>query len=148
MSIPPLDRNGDLPVGIHPASLDEVRLAFGESTFMRRVIFSRLERIADVARRTGHLVRLIVYGSFVTSKAEPQDVDVFLVFDDAFDASQCDRETGLLLDHAAADAHFGASVFWARRPIAFGGEQATAEFWQTKRDGSLHGIIEILDAAQ
>ena len=30
-----------------------------------------------------------------------------------------------------------------RRPAAFGGEQATIEFWQTKRDGGRRGIVEI-----
>jgi hypothetical protein len=87
----------------------------------------------------------VVYGSFVTSKPNPIDVDVFMVFDDAFDASAYGTEVALLLDHAAADAHFGASVFWLRRPAAFGGEQATIEFWQTKRDGGQRGIVEIVE---
>ena len=88
---------------------------------------------------------MILYGSFVTAKTEPNDIDVFLVFDDDFDASQCDSEALLLLDHATADSHFGASVFWLRRPAAFGGEQATIEFWQIRRDGALRGIIEIVE---
>ena len=60
-------------------------------------------------------------------------------------AHACDAETLLLLDHATADAHFNASVFWLRRPAAFGGEQATIEFWQTRRDGGLRGILEIVE---
>ncbi|MCB9874729.1 MAG: hypothetical protein H6821_11180 [Planctomycetaceae bacterium] len=68
-----------------------------------------------------------------------------MVFDDTFDASASDAEASLLLDHAAADTLFGASVFWLRRPAAFGGEQATIEFWQTKRDGLKRGIIEIVE---
>lgn len=56
------------------------------------------------------------------------------------------REVALLLDHAAADAHFGASVFWLRRPAAFGGEQATIKSWQTKRDGGQRGIVEFLES--
>ena len=86
-----------------------------------------------------------MYGSFVTGKPIPNDVDVFMVFDDAFDASACNAEQLLLLDHATADAYFGASVFWLRRPAAFGGEQATIEFWQTKRDGGRRGIVEIVE---
>ncbi len=42
----------------------------------------------------------------VTDKTEPDDVDVFMVFDEDFDASQADSEVRLLLDHATADAHF------------------------------------------
>lgn len=88
-----------------------------------------------------------MFGSFVTNNPTPNDVDVFIVFDETLDASMCDAETLLLLDHAAADANYGASVFWLRRPAAFGGEQATIEFWQTKRDGNRRGIVEILENA-
>jgi hypothetical protein len=48
------------------------------------------------------------------------------------------------LDHAAADAFFGASVFWLRRLAAFDGEQTAVEYWQIKRDGSLRGILEVV----
>jgi hypothetical protein len=66
-----------------------------------------------VAEATGHLGRFVVFGSFVTSKPEPQDVDVFLVMDDPFDASALTSDVRLLFDHGAAQAHFGASVFWS-----------------------------------
>ncbi len=106
-------------------------------------MFQRLERIYRIASKTGHLARFVVFGSFVTNKSTPNDVDVFMIFDDAFDASLCAAETLLLLDHSAADTHFGASVFWLRRPAAFGGEQSAIEFWQTTREGDFRGIIEV-----
>lgn len=145
MAIPSLNSDGDLPLGIHLSSLQDVRTSFGSSTRQRSLVYSRLERIYGIASRTGHLVRFVVFGSFVTDKPHPNDADVFMIFDEAFDASKCDAETLLFLDHATADAHFGASVFWLRRPAAFGGEQATIEFWQTKRDGRQRGIIEIME---
>jgi hypothetical protein len=80
---------------------------------------------------------------FVTDKPEPNDVDVFLLMEDSFDVGLIVGEARLVFDHAAADAHFGASVFWTRRLASFGGEQAAVEFWQTKRDGGLRGIVEI-----
>jgi len=139
--------NGDLPEGIHAATLGEVGDAFGVSNRERALLFQRLQRIHEIASRTRHLARFVVYGSFITDKPVPNDVDVFMVFDDMFDASTCDAEASLLLDHASADSHFGASVFWLRRPAAFGGEQAAIEFWQTKRDGGKRGIIEIVEKA-
>lgn len=146
MTLPAFDLNGDLPIGIHPATLSELSMRFGQQNRAREVVFGRLERIARIAKRTGHLARMIVYGSFVTTKPEPNDVDVFLIFDETFDSSMCDVETLLLLDHAAADAHFGASVFWLRRPAVYGGEQAAIEFWQTRRDGLMRGIVEIVES--
>ena len=75
----------------------------------------------------------------------PNDVDVFLLMEDSFDAGGLAGEDRLVFDHPAADAHFGAGVFWTRRLAAFGGEQAAVEFWQTKRDGGLRGIVEIVE---
>lgn len=110
------------------------------------MLFQRVQRIHEIASATSHLARFVVYRSFVTSKPNPNDVDVFIVFKDTFDASEYGAEVALLLNHAAADAHFGANVFWLRRPAAFGGEQATIEFWQTKRDGGQRGIVEIVES--
>ena len=83
------------------------------------------------------------FGSFVTSTSEPNDVDVFLIMANAFDASQLRAEAQLLFDHGAAQAHFGASVFWLRRLAAWPDEQTAVEFWQVKRGGGHRGIVEV-----
>jgi len=103
-----------------------------------------LERVYRVARSSGHLGRFVVYGSFITDKPEPNDVDVFFLMEDSFDASQLTGEAALLFDHPAAQAHFGASVFWLRRLAAWEGEQAAVEYWQVKRGGGRRGIVEIV----
>lgn len=133
---------------MHASTLDELAAVFGSMSRERQILFERIARIHRIAAATGHLARFVVFGSFVSEKPVPNDVDIFMVFDDDFDASACDHETTMLLDHAAADAYFGASVFWLRRPAAFGGEQATVEFWQTKRDGSRRGIVEIVETSE
>ena len=145
MALPELTDSGELPLGVHPASLQETLVRFGAGHAQRIAVGERLERIYQVAASTGHLARFVVYGSFVTTKDRPNDVDVFLVMDDEFDGDKLDGESSLLFDHAAADAYFGASVFWVRRPTAFGGEQATVEYWQAKRGGGQRGIIEIVE---
>jgi len=116
----------------------------GQGTRARAAVATRLERIDRWARCTGHLARLVVFGSFVTDKPEPNDVDVFLLMEDSFDVGGLVGEARLVFDHPAADAHSGASVFWTRRLAAFGGEQAAVEFWQTRRDGGLRGVVEIV----
>ena len=136
MTLPILNANGDLPPGVHLSTLKELEARFGASNTIRILMLQRLKRIFAVA---------VIEQALLNSKIDPNDVDVFMVFDDDFDASQADPEARLLLDHGTADAHFGASVFWLRRPAAFGGEQATIEFWQTKRDGGIRGIVEIGD---
>ncbi len=145
MALPPLTDTGDLPLGVHQASLPEVRDRFGAGSQQRIAVADRLERIYRLARGTGHLARFVVFGSFVTRKPEPNDVDLFLVMDDAFNAGELPGEAALLFDHAAADSYFGASVFWVRRLAALAGEQATVEYWQVKRGGGRRGIVEIVE---
>ena len=74
---PGFDGNGDLPVGIYQATLDEVVDHFGVGSLQRRVVAQRLVRIYDLASGTGHLARFIIFGSFITAKPDPNDVDIF-----------------------------------------------------------------------
>lgn len=144
MALPEFTETGDLPLGIHRTTLSETVERLGVATARRKVMALRLERIYRLAVGTGHLARFIVFGSFVTDKPEPNDVDIFLLMADSFNVSQLVGEARLLFDHATAQAHLGSSVFWVRHLAAFGGEQATVEHWQIKRDGSQRGIVEII----
>ena len=114
LPLPPFSSSGDLPIGVHHATFSEIRARLGTETPQRRRLCLRLDRIHAVARDTGHLSRMVVFGSFVTTKAEPNDVDVFLLMADTFDVSTVKNEALLLFDHLAAQARFGASVFWLR----------------------------------
>jgi hypothetical protein len=144
MALPQLTASADLPPGVYQATLGETVAHFAVRSPRRTIMGQRLERIYRLVAATGHLGRFIVFGSFVTSKSEPNDVDVFLLMADSFDVDQVTGEARFLFDHAVAQSYFGASVFWLRRLAAFGGEQQTIEYLQTKRDGSLRGIVEII----
>ena len=84
-----------------------------------------------------------MFGSFVTTKPEPNDVDVFLVLEDGFDLSAVTGEARLLFDHAVAQSHFGASIFWLRRSACLPTEEEMVAGWGLKRDGMHRGVIEI-----
>jgi hypothetical protein len=135
---------GDLPPGVHPATLSELLAQFGTSSDRRQIVSERLGRIYRVAVGTGKVARFIVFGSFITAKPNPNDVDVFLLMENDFNLDVMTGEARLLFDHAAADTFFGASVFWIRRLAAIGGEQSAIEYWQIKRDGTERGIVEII----
>lgn len=146
MSLPEFNHDGDLPPGVHRATLAESIQRFGEGSVQRRSVAERLARIYNLARHTGHLARCVVFGSFVTDKPDPNDVDLVLVMDDAFDLSAVSGEAALIFNHLEADSHFGASIFWVRRPAALGGEQAMVEYWQMRREGGRRGIVEIVES--
>ena len=141
---PDLNLNGDLPVGIHEATLSEVIRHFGSGTLQRQTVARRLERIYNLAHGTNQLARFIVFGSFVTNKPDPNDVDVFMLMEDTFDSAQVSGEEAIIFDNVAAQNSEGASIFWIRRMAAIGGEQETLEHWQIKRDRSRRGIVEVV----
>lgn len=111
---PAFDENGDLPVGIHRAALDEVIDHFSKGSYQRLIISQRLKRIFSLANQTGKVNRFIIFGSFVTSKLYPQDVDVFLLMDDTFDVREVQ------------------------------GEDDAVSYWQIKRNGKKRGIVEVI----
>jgi hypothetical protein len=141
---PDYDARGDLPIGIQRATLPEVIQHFGIGTLQRRVVARRLERIYKLALATGQLARFIIFGSFVTNKSQPNDIDIFMLMEDTFDASQVSGESAIIFDHTVAQNSEGASIFWIRRTAAIGGEEATIQHWQSKRDGSKRGIVEVM----
>ena len=138
-SLPPLRKDGDLPPGIYRARLQEALRRFGKGSRQRLAAARRLERIYRLAVGTSQLARFVVFGTFVTAKTEPGDVDVFILMKDTFDMGQLTGESRVLFDHAGAQAHFGASVFWLRRLAALGGEEDAIAGWQIKRDGTCRG---------
>ncbi len=141
---PDFNECGDLPPDIHQATLAEVIKHFGQGTPQRHIMARRLEHIYTLAVGTGHLARFITFGSFITNKSIPGDVDIFLLMEDTFDVSQLSGEAALIFDHVTTQNYEGASIFWIRRLAAFEGEEATVEYWQLKRDGTKRGIVEII----
>ena len=141
---PKFNKSGDLPSGIHQATMRDVLGHFGKGSFQRTIVVERLQRIYSLAMETGQVARFIIFGSFVTDKPHPHDVDIFLLMEDTFDVRDVSGEARILFDHMAAQNYEGASIFWVRRLAAFDGEEAAIKHWQLKRDGKKRGIVEVL----
>jgi predicted nucleotidyltransferase len=144
MSLPAFNEFGDMPEGIYPHSLEETIALFGSGSAQRQEVTARLMNICDLAVKTGRLDRIIVFGSYVTQKADPDDVDVVLIMRDEFALADCPQESLVLFDHARADAELGASVFWVRPAMLI--VETLEQFiagWQLTRDYRRRGIVEI-----
>jgi hypothetical protein len=144
MALPDFSDGGDLPEGVHRATLEEITERFGGGHEQRKAVTLRLIRIYQLAVATGQLERFIIFGSYITRKPEPNDVDIVLVMHDDFELAACDAETGKLFEHTQAEREFGASVFWIRASFLL--LETVDEFisyWQIKRDRSRRGIVEV-----
>jgi predicted nucleotidyltransferase len=100
-----------------------------------------LREIVRLAERTGQLDSIYVFGSFVTSKEEPADLDIFLVMTANFSVSMAEGRAKPIFERSRAAIVFGACIYWitARTdPSPF------LEAWQKDRDGNLKGIVEVV----
>jgi hypothetical protein len=84
MPLPPFDDKGELPGGVYHATIDEVIARLGSGTSQRRAVTARLLRIYTLAKATGHLEHLLIFGSYVTDSPNPKDVDIVLIMRDDF----------------------------------------------------------------
>ena len=139
-----VNESGDLPAGIHAASLEDVIGRFGTGNPQRLRVGWRLRHVHALAASTGAVARFIIFGSFITDEPHPNDVDIFMIMQDSFDVSQVPAEVKVVFDHTVAQNSLGASIFWIRRVAATGGEDSVISHWQRKRDGTLRGIVEVL----
>jgi len=142
---PEFNEHGDLPVGIYRATLPEALEHFGVGTPQRCIVARRLQRIYSEVVKTGYLYRFIIFGSFITEKPTPGDLDILLLMDDSFDVRELPVRVALLFNHMAAQNYEGASIFWMRRLSLVEKEEKAIEYWQLKRDGTKRGIVEVIE---
>jgi hypothetical protein len=148
MPLPEFDSNGDLPIGVHRASLDEVLARFGHDTPQRQLVTARLFRVHELASRTGKLERFIIFGSYVTAKPDPNDVDIILVMRDDFQDPDYTEEVLPVLDHQRSQRELGASVFWTRPgAVLLETVDEFVAYWQVTRELGRRGIIEVVAEA-
>ena len=101
---------------------------------------SILGEVIALARSTERLEAAYIFGSFVTAKAAPADIDLFLVMSRDFSSNQVVGRARLLFDRSRAAIVWGICIYWitARTDrIPF------LDTWQLRRSGGQQGIVEV-----
>jgi hypothetical protein len=83
-AIPEFREDGYLPIGLFLASEAEVTFRFVSQAGRRRRLILRVRRWIDLARKV-KAQRLLIDGSFVTSKTDPNDVDSVILLPNGFE---------------------------------------------------------------
>jgi hypothetical protein len=142
--IPNFDPDGNLPPGIHPATIKEVEAKFA-TNFKRKVIFEGLLRLIDDLRKIGCSI-IYLDGSYITTKELPGDMDI------------CWDNTGIDLYNAFAimpvlwdldpprreQQHLYTADIFPANIIEASSRKYFIDFFQCdKNSGSPKGIIQI-----
>lgn len=115
--LPEFTDQGELPVGVHFAVWQEFQSRFGNSSPRRLWLAERLQTILQLADSSGELHRIFVWGSFVTAKASPGDLDILLIMDERFETERLAESAQSVFDSVRAKLLFHSDVFWARASI-------------------------------
>jgi hypothetical protein len=128
--LPEFDQYGNLPVGIHRCSIEELVERFGHGSAEREVEAKELMRFIEWAKLAG-VRRLLVNGSYITSKLRPNDVDV-VILSDSDEALPSDEEIHWPFLHVLIAADEADFQRWANEDFA------------SDRDDRRKGIVEVL----
>jgi hypothetical protein len=142
--IPECTDSGLLPPGIYPATRDEFeeRFVVFDRSDRRFRVYDDLRRFLDEAVGSDIVRRIIVAGSYVTSKPEPNDFDCLLVLDPGIVGRELRPFEYNLISRKMARRLFKGDVV----PVLDGSHAMDEylEFFQTTRDGEPMGVVEIV----
>jgi hypothetical protein len=141
--LPELTYEGDLPSGVHLADWKEFESRFGTSTPRRIWLFGRLQALVALAANTEKLRRVFVWGSFVTTKPSPKDLDVLLIMSEDFEIERIPTPAQSVFDSSQAKLLFESDVFWARASIGDEILEIWLETYQISRTFRKRGIVEL-----
>jgi hypothetical protein len=116
---------------------------FGSSSPRRTWLVGRLLELLELANTNGKLRRAFVWGSFVTSKPSPRDLDVLLIMDEEFEVDGIEVKAQAAFDSTRARLLFEADVFWARASIGNELLGLWLDTYQTSRSFRKRGIVEL-----
>ena len=141
--IPDFTPSGLLPQGVHVATWGEFseRFCTFRRSDQRLRVGEKLQALFDECQRSGIVKKLVVAGSFVTAKEEPNDFDCIIVLDVAVLKDSLPPFQYNLVSKKMAQKVFKGDVF----PVFEGSRSFndSLEFFQTTRDGKKMGIVEI-----
>lgn len=144
--LPAFNEEGNLPEGIHLAAEEEFFVRFASPSARRQWLGERLRDLLALAKSTGHLSRVFLWGSFVTNKEVPNDLDVLLVMGPEFTVGALPAQSQIVFDHVQARLRFQADVFWTKLSI----DPQVLDLWlntyQTGKDFIRRGIVEVIVA--
>jgi hypothetical protein len=141
--LPELTGDGELPPGVHAADWRELGARFGGSSPRRAWLLGRLRALLELAATSGKLRRVFIWGSFVTAKPAPRDLDILLIMAEDFEVDTVAAAAQSVFDSARAKLLFESDVFWARASIGPEALDLWLDTYQTSRSFRKRGIVEL-----
>lgn len=124
-------------------SLDEIRARFGAATPRRQFLLGRLQALVNHLRATSGVKHVYLFGSFVSGKASPNDVDLFIVMAAGFTTAHLAGRALEPFQHDLCKIHYHADMFWVTEAIGDERINDLLEVFSRNREKQQQPIIEV-----
>ena len=125
------------------ASLDDLRIRFGTSTPRRQFLCRQLEIVIDQLRVTRSLKQVYLFGSFVSGKASPNDIDLLVVMNAGFSTTQLSGKALELFQHDLCRIRYHADLFWVTEAVSRASIEELLEVFSRDREGRAQSVIKV-----
>lgn len=102
-----------------------------------------MRALLELAATNGKLRRVFIWGSFVTAKQAPKDLDILLIMDEDFEVDDLAAAAQAVFDSVRAKLLFESDIFWARASIGRELLDVWLDTYQTSRSFRKRGIVEL-----
>ena len=133
MTLPNLRSDGTLPPGQHRlTAVSDLFVMFPATSGKRQILNAALVQFVEVVRRLTLGTSVVIDGSYLTGKAEPEDIDLVLLSTGASETVTRQRLQAEGVDLVALD------VFVAMTPADFA---RWVGFFSAGRSGQARGVV-------
>ena len=100
----------------------------------------------ELAAASGELRRVFIWGSFVTGKPAPRDLDILLIISESLEVDRLAAPVQAVFDSTRAKLlfEFESDVFWTRASIGDEVLGVWLDTYRTSRDFRKRGIVELV----
>lgn len=125
------------------ASFQDIQVRFGSSTPRRQFLFEQLQTVVHRLRGTGQIKNIYLFGSFVTGKDSPNDIDLFVIMSSTFSTVGRSEKDMEVFQHDVCRILFHADVFWVTEAVGADRIEDMLEVFSRDRDGRAQPVIEV-----
>ena len=128
---------------IQTASLEDITKRFGTATPRRQFLFGRLQALVNDLVSTGSVKRIYLFGSFVSRKSSPNDIDLFIVMEAGLTTAQLSGKVSEVFQHDLCKIRYHADVFWVTEVIGDERIEDLLDVFSRDRERQPQPIIEV-----
>ena len=132
-----------MPLGAIQSGRLTRRKRFGTATPRRQFLFGRLQDLVNDLVSTGSVKRIYLFGSFVSRKSSPNDIDLLVVMEAGFTTAQLSGRVSEVFQHDLCRIRYHANVFWVTEVIGDERIDDLLDVFSRNREKQQRPIIEV-----